>query len=91
MGHHLLLFLSTHGVLLVEVESFKYLGFSFTATGQAKDEISGRIDIARIAFTRLKSALWFRREISLNTKVSIYEALIGTNLLYGCEPGPVRA
>ncbi len=28
------------GVLLEEVESFKYLGFSFTATGQAKDEIS---------------------------------------------------
>ncbi len=41
------------GVLLAEVKSFKYLGSFFTATGQAKDETSGRIDLARSAFTLL--------------------------------------
>ncbi len=56
------------GVLLEEVESFKYLGSSFTATDQAKDKISGRIILARSAFTCLKSALWSGREISLKTK-----------------------
>ncbi len=61
-----------------------------TRTGQAKDEISGRIGLARSAFARLKSALWSRREISLKTKGRIYEALIRTILLYGCETGPVR-
>ncbi len=45
------------GVPLEEVVSFKYLSTSFTATGQAKDEISGRIGLARSAFARLKSAL----------------------------------
>ncbi len=44
----------------------------------------------RSAFARLKSALWSRREISLRTKVRIYEALIRTILLYGCEKWPVR-
>ncbi len=78
------------GVPLEEVESFRYLGSSFTATGQAKDEISGRIGLARSAFARLKSALWSRREISLKTKGRIYEALIRTILLYGCETWPVR-
>ncbi len=53
---------------LEEVESFKYLGSSFTATGQAKDEFSGRVGLARRDFARLKSALWSRREISLKTK-----------------------
>ncbi len=48
------------GVLQKEVESFKYLGSSFTVTGQAKDEISGRIGLPRSAFARLKPALWSR-------------------------------
>ncbi len=73
-----------------EVESFKHLGSSFTATGQAKDEISGRIGLARNAFTRLNATLWSRREISLKTKGRIYEALVRTSFLYGCETWPVR-
>ncbi len=48
------------GVALEEVESFKYMGSFFTVTGQAKDEISGRIGLARSAFVRLNSALWSR-------------------------------
>ncbi len=41
----------------------------------------------RVSQNRLKSALWSRREISLKTKGRIYEALIRTILLYGCETG----
>ncbi len=55
----------------LRVWSIKYLGTSFTATGQAKDQISGKIGLARSAFVRLKSALWSRREISLKTMVAI--------------------
>ncbi len=51
-------------VLLEEFESFRYLGSSFAATGQAKYEISGRIGLARSAFTRLKSALWSRPKVA---------------------------
>ncbi len=51
-----------------EVESFKYLGSSFTATGQAKDEISGRIGLALSAFTQLKATLWSRKKITLKTR-----------------------
>ncbi len=72
-------------VLLEEVESFKYLGSSFTTTGKAKDEMSRRLGLARRAFACRDYALWSRREISLKTKVRIYEALIRTILLYGCE------
>ncbi len=78
------------GVPLEEVESFKYWGSTFTATGRAKDEISGRIGLARSTFTRLKATRWSRREISLKTKGRTYEALVRTILLYGCETWPVR-
>ncbi len=75
------------GVPLEEVGSFICLGSSFTAFGQAKDVIKERIGLTRSSFSRLKSALWSRRE----TKGRIYEALIRTILLYGCETWPVRA
>ncbi len=75
---------------LEEVESFKYLDSSFTAIGQAKDEISGRIGLTRSTFTRLKATLWSRTEISLKMKGRVYEALVRTILLYGCETWPVR-
>ncbi len=45
------------GVPLAEVAAFKHVGPSFTATGQAKDEITGRMGRARSAFTRLKATL----------------------------------
>ncbi len=73
------------GVPLEEVESLKYVGSSFTATGQAKDEISGRIGLARSAFSRLKATLSSRREVSLKTKGRLYDALVRTIHLYGCE------
>ena len=73
-----------------EVETFKYLGSIFGATGQSVWEVNNRINLARVAFNRLKSCLWVRREISLKTKGRIYQALIRSILLYGCETWPLR-
>ncbi len=41
------------GVPMEEVKSIKCLGSSITATGQADDEISGKIGLARISVARL--------------------------------------
>ncbi len=49
--------LFSEGVPLEGVAEFKYLGASFTATGQAVQEIESRINSARIAFNRLQTAL----------------------------------
>ncbi len=54
-------FITLGGFPLDEVYSFKYcLVSAFTATGHAKVEISGRIGLARSAFTRLKATLCSR-------------------------------
>ncbi len=47
-----------------ELSSFKYLGVSFTATGQAIGKIKARINVARAAFNRLQPPLWSGPEIS---------------------------
>ena len=72
------------------VEKFKYLGSVILPNGQGKEEVLIRIDNARSAFLQLKSVLWSRAEISLKTKVRIYETAIRPILLYGSETWPVR-
>ncbi len=78
------------GVPSEDVSSFKCLGASFTATGQAVDEIAGRISLARATFNRLHTSLWLRCEISHRTKGRIYESVVRTIMLYGCETWPLR-
>ena len=72
------------------VDSFVYLGSLILPNGQAKDEIQRRVDSARRAFLQLKNTLWRRCEISLRTKVRVYQAAIRPVLLYGCETWPLR-
>ncbi len=78
------------GEPLEDVEKFKYLGSMFVANGQGTGEIKSRINFARSAFSRLQSCLWSRREISLRTKGRVYQAVVRSIFLYGCETWPVR-
>ncbi len=43
-----------------------------------------------MAFNRLHTALWSRREISRKAKSRVCTAVVRTILLYGCESWPVR-
>ncbi|CAE1152357.1 unnamed protein product [Acanthosepion pharaonis] len=66
------------------------VSFVILTTGQAKDEITTRINLARAAFVRLQKRLWSRQEIRRSTKLRIYEATVRAILLYGCETWPLR-
>lgn len=79
-----------NGETLEETDSFKYLGCTFIGTGQGINEIEARINAARAAFCRLQRRLWSRPEIRLRTKIRIYQALVRSILLYGCETWPIR-
>ncbi len=74
-----------NGEPLEDVENFKYLGSMFVANGQGAGEIRSRITLASSAFPRLQSYLWSRREISLRTKSRVYQAVVRSILLHGCE------
>ncbi len=43
----------------------------------------------RSAFFRLQTYVWSGREISLRTKNRVYQAVLRSILLYGCETWPV--
>ncbi len=62
----------------------------FIANGDITEEVRRRIALARSAFSRLQSCLRSRREISLRTKDRVYQAVVRSTLLYGCEAWPVR-
>ncbi len=73
-----------------DVDKFKYLGSMFVANSQGTEEIKSRINLARSAFSRLQSCLWSRREISLRIKDRVYQTVVRSILLNGCETWPVR-
>ncbi|VDO85146.1 unnamed protein product [Schistosoma margrebowiei] len=53
------------------------------------DEISARIQKARLAFANLRH-LWRRRDICLSTKERVYCSAVRFVLLYGSETWPIR-
>ena len=71
--------------VLKQVDSFCYLGGNFEVQFRHKVDMSRRIGKCRATFDSLRKGLWYRREISLDTKCMIYAALILSCLLYGCE------
>ncbi len=78
------------GEPLEDVEKFKYIGSMLVANGQGTEEIRSRINLPRSAFSRQQSYLWSRSEISLRTEGRVYQAVVRSILLYGCETWPVR-
>ena len=79
------------GTALEEVSSFSYLGSTVTPNGQSADDVTTRINKAHSAFGRLQRCLWSRSEIRRSTKMRIYQALVRSILLYGCETWAMRA
>ncbi len=78
------------GEPLEDVDKFKYLGSVFVTSGQGTEEVRSRINLPRSAFSRLQPCLWSRREMSLRTKGRVYQAVVRSILLYGCETWPIR-
>ena len=66
------------------VEKFTYLGSVVTPTGGTEEDIASRCKKAQGAFAVLRP-LWRSRQISMNTKLRIFNSNVKTVLLYGCE------
>ena len=73
------------GLPLKEVNCFKYLGSHISANCHLDDEIHFRLQQANCAFGRLRQRVFQNRNISLKTKVQVYNAIVLTSLLYGSE------
>ena len=73
-----------NGKPLEEVQSFTYLGSVIDQQGGTVADVKARIGKARAAFIQLKK-IWASRELSLTTKVRLFNTNVKSVLLYGAE------
>jgi hypothetical protein len=73
-----------NGGPLEEVQSFTYLGSIIDQQGGTEADVKARIGKARAAFIQLKN-IWTSRELSLTTKIRLFNSNVKSVLLYGAE------
>lgn len=83
--------ININGKQIKTVKSFKYLGSALQANGQINEDIQHRITGASLAFRNLHSRVWKPHEISLKTKLLVYETVVLSTLLYSSECWTVTA
>jgi len=70
--------------VLEEVDSFCYLGSIIDRNGGTEADVKSRIGKAHAAFLAL-GKVWKTRDISLKTKLKLFNSNVKSVLLYGCE------
>src|SRR6476469_5700464 len=80
---------SINGKKLNQVEEFVYLGGVITSEGKADKDVKRRIGYASGVMSSLK-VIWQARDISLGTKVMVYESPLQSLLLYNSETWTLR-
>ena len=68
----------------VEEQDFIYLGSNISTNGGADKDVELRINKARHAFRTLRP-VWLSSQLSINTKIRIFNTNVKPVLLYGCE------
>ena len=76
--------ITLHGIPLEEVQSFNYLGSIIDQQGGTVADVKARIGKARAAFIQLKN-IWNSKELSLDTKIRLFNSNVKSVLLYGAE------
>lgn len=73
------------GKNLSVVPSFKYLGSILSEDNNINNEVQNRINQASAAFGRLRRRVFQNKNLYHYTKISVYQAVCITTLLYSCE------
>ena len=70
--------------ILQEVEKFVYLGCEVRKDGDIRNEVGIRIGKAGAAFRNMEK-VWKENGMSLRTKLKLFNSIVLSVLLYGCE------
>ena len=82
--------ISLYGHPVPVVEQCIYLGSVFEGTGQTEADVNRRVQRAAAAFAGMWR-VWRSNNISMAVKGRVYEAVVRTTLLYGCESWTLKA
>ena len=63
------------------VDKFCYLGVVLSKNAMIDDEVTSRLGKTFVSFGRLTHHLWHERGICLDTKISVYHAVVLSTLL----------
>ncbi|XP_056651255.1 uncharacterized protein LOC130453862 [Monodelphis domestica] len=77
--------ITINGTQLSNVNTFKFLGSTISNDGSLDHEINARIQKASQALGRLRCKVLQHRGVSTATKLKVYNAVVLSSLLYGCE------
>ena len=77
--------ITVNGQKLQVVDKSIYLGSSLSRAVQIDDEVTARTVKASLAFGRLRTNVWERNGIRLDTKLKVCKAVVLPTLLYACE------
>ena len=77
--------ITVNGQKLQAVDKFTNLGSTLSRAVHIDDEVTARTAKASAAFGRLRTNVWERNGIRLDTKLKVYKAVVLPTLLYACE------
>lgn len=70
---------------LTIVSDFKYLGSFISQDCNIDTEIQNRLRQASASFGRLRERVFLNKDLNIKTKITVYQAVCISTLLYGCE------
>ena len=77
--------ITVNGQKLQVVDKLTYLGSTLSRAVHIDDEVTARTAKASVAFGRLRTNVWERNGIRLDTMLKVYKAVVLPTLLYACE------
>ena len=72
------------GEVIEEVDWFEYLGSAVSSDGDVRKEVAIRLGMAGAVFAEMKK-VWNICAMSLKTKMKLFNEIVTSILLYGCE------
>ena len=79
------------GQKLQQVNYFKYLGSTISHDGRVDDEIKNRTAATGRLYHMINKSFLNKKEISKNTKLTVYKTIYMPTLTYGCESWPMTS
>ena len=66
-------------------EHFTYLGSNLLVSGDLTNEIQICINLASSAFGRFSNRVFGNQDLTIHTKIAVYDEVVISTILYGCE------
>ncbi|PIK34030.1 hypothetical protein BSL78_29151 [Apostichopus japonicus] len=76
---------------LETVDNFRYLGSIISSNVSLDAEINARIGNAAAVMSKLQKRVWENKNLTLNTKMKVYQACVLSTLLYGSKTWTTHA